>query len=153
MVSFSITTVRRCRGSTSPLSMSKVTTSCPCGGAEYAFCCGRFIDDGKLPTTAEELMRSRYCAFTRNDEAYVSATWSAATRPPPPLTSSEDGAQWLGLDVRNHRSEGDSATVEFIARYRINGRAHRLHEVSRFVREQGRWYYLDGSFPAGRKTP
>ena len=42
-------------------------------------------------------------------------------------------------------------SVEFVARYKVNGRAHRLHEVSRFVREAGeggmRWFYLDGSFP------
>ena len=126
-------------------------TACPCGGIDYARCCARFIDEGILPTTAEELMRSRYSAFTRNDEAYISASWAATTRPPPPLTSPDDNAQWLGLDVRSHHSEGDGATVEFVARYRIHGRAHRLHEVSRFVREQGRWYYLDGSFPAGRK--
>ena len=126
---------------------------CPCGGTDYARCCGRFIDDGLLPATAEELMRSRYSAFTRNDEAYVSATWSATTRPLPPLTSSEDKAQWLGLEVRSHQNNGDNATVEFVARYRINGRAHRLHEISRFERMQGRWYYLDGTFPAGRQTP
>ena len=126
--------------------------SCPCGSADYTRCCGRFIDDGLLPTTAEELMRSRYCAFTRNDEAYVGATWSPSTRPPPPLTSPEDKAQWLGLEVRTHQTDGDNATVEFIARYRINGRAHRLHEISRFERVQGRWYYLDGIFPAGRQT-
>ena len=126
---------------------------CPCGGADYTLCCGRFIDGGLLPITAEELMRSRYCAFTRNDETYLSATWSAATRPSPPLTSPDDNAQWLGLEVRHHQTSGDNATVEFVARYRINGRAHRLHEVSRFERVEGRWYYLDGTFPAGRQTP
>ena len=125
---------------------------CPCGGADYAQCCGRFIDGDMLPITAEELMRSRYCAFTRNDENYISATWSSATRPPPPLTSPDDNAQWLGLEVRNHHSDGDRATVEFVARYRIQGRAHRLHEVSRFERVLGRWYYLDGTFPAIAKT-
>jgi SEC-C motif-containing protein len=55
--------------------------------------------------------------------------------------------RWLGLEVRDHVATGDSATVEFVARYKLGGRAHRLHEVSRFVREQGRWWYRDGSFP------
>jgi len=37
------------------------------------------------------------------------------------------------------------AEVEFVARQRdATGRAHRLHERSRFLREQGRWYYVDG---------
>ena len=132
--------------------LDRAMKPCPCGGADYAQCCGRFIDGDMVPATAEELMRSRYCAFTRNDENYISATWSAATRPLPPLTSSEDNAQWLGLDVRNHQPNGDNAIVEFVARYRINGRAYRIHEVSRFERMQGRWYYLDGTFPPIEKT-
>ena len=56
-----------------------------------------------------------------------------------------DGTKWLGLAVKRHQQQDDRhATVEFVARYRIGGRGHRLHELSRFVREDGRWYYLDG---------
>ena len=92
-------------------------------------------------------MRSRYCAYTMGLEAYLLATWHASTRPSLDL-SAENDTRWLGLEIRRHESTGsDSAIVEFIARYKIGGRAHRLHEVSRFVLEEGRWYYVDGDFP------
>ncbi len=92
-------------------------------------------------------MRSRYCAYTMGLEAYLRATWHASTRPSLDL-SAENDTRWLGLEIRRHESTGsDSAIVEFIARYKIGGRAHRLHEVSRFVLEEGRWYYMDGDFP------
>jgi SEC-C motif-containing protein len=129
---------------------------CPCGGASYARCCGRFIDDGAVPQTAEELMRSRYTAYTRRNDAWLKATWHADTRPAEPVAQDDD-VKWLGLEVRQHVPRGDTAavdtaavdtaTVEFVARYKVGGRAHRLHEVSRFVREGGRWFYIDGSFP------
>lgn len=123
--------------------------ACPCGGHDYATCCGRFIAQQQLPQTPEELMRSRYTAYTLGDEDYVRATWYARTLPDGPLVSSEPGMKWLGLEVRRHAAAGDEGTVEFVARYRVGGRAQRMHEVSRFVREEGRWYYLDGSFPQG----
>ena len=92
-------------------------------------------------------MRSRYCAYTMGLEAYLLATWHASTRPLPDL-SADKHTRWLGLEIRRHESAGpDRAIVEFIARYKIGGRAHRLHEVSRFVLEEGRWYYMDGDFP------
>ncbi|GAA4033054.1 YchJ family protein [Actimicrobium antarcticum] len=120
--------------------------ACPCGGPDYASCCGRYIDGGIPAPDAEQLMRSRYTAYTRNDEQYIGATWAARTRPAD-LATAGDSTQWLGLTLRNSSTDGDSAIVEFVARYKINGRAHRLHEVSRFVREEGCWFYLDGSFP------
>ena len=56
---------------------------------------------------------------------------------------------WLGLEIKRQQTTGaDSALVEFVARSKINGRAQRLHEVSRFVREDGHWYYVDGEFLA-----
>jgi len=119
---------------------------CPCGGADYAQCCGRFIDGGDLPQTAEQLMRSRYTAYTQRNEPYLQATWHASTRPAEAIAQ-DDAVKWLGLEVRKHVPAGDEATVEFVARYKVGGRAHRLHEVSRFVREDGRWFYVDGSFP------
>ncbi|TFW07135.1 hypothetical protein E4K72_09360 [Oxalobacteraceae bacterium OM1] len=122
------------------------TTACPCGGKDYTSCCGRFIDGGEIPQTAEQLMRSRYTAYTRHDDAYLKATWHASTRPAEPVAQ-EDGLKWLGLEVRKHVPAGEEATVEFVARCKTGGRAQRLHELSRFVREAGRWYYVDGVFP------
>jgi SEC-C motif-containing protein len=110
-----------------------------------AQCCGRYC--GPVPQEpapdAESLMRSRYTAYAIGDEAYVLATWHASTRPS--QARFEAGTKWLGLQVHEHRriDEGH-AEVEFVARWRIGGRAHRLHERSRFVRENGRWYYVDG---------
>jgi SEC-C motif-containing protein len=126
--------------------MTRNSKECPCGARAYAQCCGRFIDDGHVPQSAEELMRSRYAAYTLRNEPYLKATWHASTRPEA-VFAEDDGAKWLGLEVRKHVPVGDEATVEFVARYKVGGRAHRMHEISRFVREEGRWYYVDGSFP------
>lgn len=125
---------------------------CPCGrtgdrgiSRTYADCCGRYIDHGDdAPAPdAESLMRSRYTAFVCERADYLRATWHASTRPD--ALDFAPGARWLGLEVRDHRSTGpESAEVEFVARYRVGGRAVRLHERSRFVREAGRWVYVDG---------
>jgi SEC-C motif-containing protein len=119
---------------------------CPCGGGAYAQCCGRFIGQANLPQTAAELMRSRYTAYTLRDDDYLRATWHPGTRPAGPIAQDDD-VKWLGLEVRKHAQSGDEASVEFVARCKTGGRAHGLHEVSRFVREDGRWLYVDGSFP------
>ncbi|MOA20936.1 hypothetical protein D3C78_1414090 [compost metagenome] len=88
-------------------------------------------------------MRSRYSAFVLENAAYLQATWQVEQRPA--SLEFDAGARWLGLSVKDFRVTGeDRAEVEFVARYRIAGRAVRLHERSRFVRENGRWYYLDG---------
>ena len=90
-------------------------------------------------------MRSRYSAFVLGRDAYLLATWHASTRPdaldaPPP------GLRWLGLEVRRHQAQdAEHAQVEFVARHQIGGRATRLHETSRFVRDGGRWFYVDGN--------
>lgn len=121
---------------------------CPCDlGRPNAECCSRYRDASSplhlLAPDAAALMRSRYSAFAADDRAYLLATWHPSTRPalledPPP------GLRWLGLELRRHQADGDRATVEFVARSKLAGRAMRLHELSRFVREGGRWYYVDG---------
>jgi SEC-C motif-containing protein len=65
-------------------------------------------------------------------------------KPPSPAPAAP-APQWLGLTVKRHVTQDcEHATVEFVARYKTGGRAHKLHEISRFVREDGRWYYVDG---------
>jgi SEC-C motif-containing protein len=120
---------------------------CPCGakGQVYGQCCGRFIEDGEIPHTAQELMRSRYSAYTLGKDDYLKATWHPSRRPAEERLSDPD-VKWLGLEVRKHVPMEDKAEVEFVARYRANGRAYRLHETSRFARENGQWFYVDGSF-------
>jgi len=122
-------------------------TLCPCGTQQpYANCCGP-LHAGQPAPDALALMRSRYSAYVLRDEAYLRASWDPATCPED-LGFDNEGArtQWLGLDIKDHRSTGDDgAEVEFVARYRIGGgSAVRLHERSRFVRREGRWYYVDG---------
>ncbi len=132
-----------------PGSLKAVDTStpCPCGNpAGYADCCGP-LHDGAPAADAEALMRSRYSAYVLRREDYLLATWHPDTRPPPlGLATQQPAPTWLGLEVRRHEvDDADHARVEFVARLRAGGgRAQRLHESSRFVRENGRWYYLDG---------
>ncbi len=124
-----------------------MTKSCPCGRpVTYADCCGR-LHAGQIAPDAETLMRSRYTAYVLNNEGYLLASWHASTRPASLDLSNpaaQPAPQWLGLEVKQFIPAGNAATVEFVARYRRNGRAVRLHEVSRFVREDGRWFYVDG---------
>ncbi|UUZ62350.1 hypothetical protein LP417_19645 [Polaromonas sp. P1-6] len=126
---------------------------CPCGrlGASrkplaFAQCCGRYLDDfaASPAPDAEALMRSRYSAFVRERADYLLATWHASQRPP--SIDFDPGVKWLGLEVRQHRElDVTHAEVEFVARQKSPGSpAVRLHERSRFVREDGRWYYVDG---------
>lgn len=123
---------------------------CPCGGADYAACCGRY-HAGEPAPSAEALMRSRYSAYVLGDAAYLLATWHPSSRPNSlDLAGESPRPKWLGLDVKGCADiDSDHATVEFVARYKVNGRAFRMHEISRFLREDGRWYYLDGKFDAG----
>ncbi|WP_426701884.1 YchJ family protein [Rhodanobacter sp. Col0626] len=122
-------------------------TPCPCGNPlGYIQCCGP-LHDGAVATTAAQLMRSRYSAYVLKREDYLLSSWHPDTRP----TSLRLGAQqppptWLGLEIRRQQDiDADHAMVEFVARYRLGGgRAQRQHETSRFVRTDGRWYYLDG---------
>lgn len=93
-------------------------------------------------------MRSRYSAYVLGDLDYLRASWAAQTCPA--QLEFDPAVRWLGLEVKHRREDGDSAVVEFVARYRVGGgSAVRLHEVSRFAREQGRWVYVDGEFPRG----
>jgi len=93
-------------------------------------------------------MRSRYSAYVLGLEAFLLSTWHASTRPAALSLAEEPPTRWLGLEVKRHKNTGiDSAIVEFVACYKINGRAHRLNETSRFLREEGCWHYLDGEFP------
>jgi SEC-C motif-containing protein len=119
-------------------------SSCPCGSIRsYQHCCGVW-HEGVPAIDAPSLMRSRYTAYVLCNEAYLFDTWHPSTRPR--HISFDQQQRWLGLKVIEAKLTGDrAAEVEFIARYRIGGAtATRLHERSRFVREAGRWLYVDG---------
>ena len=127
-------------------SAMKTDTSCPCGsGRALAQCCGPALSGACPAPTADALMRSRYTAFTLRDNAYLLASWHPRTRPAALDLDESPPPKWIGLEIRAHRVlDADHAEVEFVARCRVGGRAQRLHETSRFVREDGRWYYVDG---------
>lgn len=123
------------------------TNVCPCGSNKaFSQCCGPRISGEQPAETAEQLMRSRYSAYTRGDEAYLLQSWHPSTRPAQ-LDLAAGSPQWIGLKVVGHEAgqrDDDTGTVTFIARYKINGKAHRMQEKSRFQKEAGRWLYVDG---------
>lgn len=130
--------------------MTAAPADCPCGRSNakgqplpYADCCAPLIDQGLPAPDAERLMRSRYSAFVLERTDYLLASWHASTRPA--NLTLEPGVKWLGLTVKRHQViDPDHAEVEFVARSRIGGKGQRLEERSRFVREGGRWFYVDG---------
>jgi SEC-C motif-containing protein len=94
-------------------------------------------------------MRSRYSAYVLGLDDYLLATWHASTRPAT-LESHQPGLKWLGLEVRRAWIVDPTlAYVEFVARSRLVFKGQRLHETSRFVFEDGRWWYVDGEFAPG----
>jgi len=119
---------------------------CPCGSQKtYTDCCARYVDGSEPAPGAEALMRSRYTAYTLLREDYLLSTWHPSTRPASLGLADEAPTKWLGLEVKRHEQhDANHALVEFVARYKVNGRAQRLHETSRFVREGGRWLYVEG---------
>ncbi|MDJ0036897.1 YchJ family protein [Pantoea allii] len=131
-----------------------MSESCPCcSGKQYSLCCQPFVKGTEIPLSAEQLMRSRYCAYVKHDVDYLVSTWHP-TRCDPALAGllSERfaGTEWLSLNV-THCEPGrnqDEAFVTFFARYRENGVNRAMYERSRFLREDQRWYYVDGITPA-----
>ncbi len=121
---------------------------CYCqSGIAYSNCCSPFIESRHTAKTAEQLMRSRYTAYVLGNSAYLLATWYPSKRPDTLILDADIGISWLGLDIKNTLAGGEQDTtgqVEFVARYKKQGRAVRLHENSCFIQESGCWYYLDG---------
>lgn len=126
--------------------MPSADPPCPCGlPARLTACCGRW-HAGALHLQAPDaptLMRSRYSAYVLQRADYLLATWHPSTRPA--ALDFAPRQRWLGLQVLDAgQSDADHATVRFIARSKLAGRAQQLAETSRFVRAQGRWFYVDG---------
>lgn len=126
--------------------MLKPNDPCPCeSGRAYGECCQPYLDRREEAPTAEALMRARYCAYKLRNAAYLRHSWDPETVPADLFL--DDGGRWIGLKIRHVEAGGPNdsgGTVEFVARYKVDGRGLRLHEISRFVRYQGRWVYVDG---------
>jgi uncharacterized protein YchJ/organic radical activating enzyme len=124
---------------------------CPCGvGDRYRDCCGRLHRGEAAAATAAELMRSRFSAFARQDEAYLLSTWHPATRPD--RVGFEDGPRWTRLEIVRTEDGGpgdERGVVEFRAHYLSGSTPGELHEVSRFVRHDGAWVYVRGKIITG----
>lgn len=120
---------------------------CPCGSpTSYLKCC-QIWHQGKVPPLAEQLMRSRYSAYVLDQLDYLAHSWHPSTRPAA-LSPNPAKLKWLGLQIR--RQQAISPTehlVEFVARSRFEGQPQRMHEISRFIWENDRWWYVDGTFP------
>lgn len=133
-----------------PTEAVSVPTRCPCGSRlAYAECCGP-LHQGRstgaaTAATAEQLMRSRYSAFAVGDVDYLLRTWHPSTRPR--TLDLDDAVEWLRLEIRATSGGAvadEAGTVEFIAHYWVGPHRERgqQHEVSRFRRERGDWYYV-----------
>lgn len=129
--------------------MSKHTAipnSCPCNSNNsYLTCCQPYHTDITKPNTAEQLMRSRYSAYVLKLENYIQKTWHATTRPNN-ISNEQVPVKWIALIIKQTKlsEHPNEAFVEFEARYKINGKAEKMHEVSRFIYENGEWFYIDG---------
>ena len=126
-----------------PRTFPPLSQSFPCGRGDYQHCCQPY-HLGETASTPELLMRSRYSAYVLGLEDYLLATWHQSTRPGQLNLAEEPKPKWLGLAVNHAESDGDQGLVSFVARYKVGGRAYRLSEHSRFVRENGGWFYVDG---------
>ncbi len=124
--------------------------ACLCGsGKHYTACCEPFILHKALPPTAEALMRSRFVAYAQKNEAYLLSSWDDNSKKKPASIdfAKEGELSWTGLDIVQCKKGGEKdkkGIVEFKACYELDGEAHTLHEISRFIKKDNRWFYLDG---------
>ena len=91
-------------------------------------------------------MRSRYTAFVLRDADYLLATWAPEYRPAK-LDLTTDRTEWLGLQILTTEAGNETdvqGRVEFLARFRLDGKEQALRENSRFRKVGERWFYLDG---------
>jgi len=125
-------------------------SNCPCGSnQDYDVCCAPF-HNGEAAPTAEKLMRSRYSAFEKNKMDYLSETLTEASRKD---YDAEETAQWASqaiwkkleiVKTEAGQENDDAGLVEFKAHFKMGGQQQIHHEISRFAKVDGRWYYVDG---------
>ncbi|WP_437610607.1 YchJ family protein [Erwinia sp. V71] len=130
-----------------------MSEKCPCcSGMQYSLCCAPWLDGTAIPPTPEALMRSRYTAYVKQRAGYLVDSWHSSARHPQlhsVLEESFRDTEWLSLNVIAHEagSHDNEGFVTFFARFRENQRIAAIHERSRFLREDQRWYYIDGTVP------
>lgn len=124
---------------------------CPCGtGNTYTSCCGKFITQQQLPDTPEELMRSRYTAYTQANMDYIALTMKSPASDHFDRDETRNWAKkisWTKLQIIKSTHDVNKGMVEFIAFYSLDNKQAALHEISEFTRESGQWYYIKGTHP------
>jgi SEC-C motif domain protein len=127
------------------------TSKCPCGSDKvYPDCCKKFHSGSEIPATAEILMRSRYAAYVKKLKQYLLDTWHSSTRPKAEELelNEESGFRWLSLKItgaEDGQEEDLKGTVSFTAKFKYGAQTGQMQELSSFVKEDQRWYYLDGA--------
>ncbi len=127
-------------------------TACPCGSSQkIADCCGPFLSGDRLPETAEQLMRSRYTAYTLVDIGYLRKTLAPESRTDFDAATTKTWAEqslWKGLTILSTKfgtASDRKGTVEFVAKFEQNGQVVEHHEVSQFRKsDKGQWFFVDG---------
>lgn len=126
--------------------------NCPCGsGKTYAECCEPLIKGDREAATAEELLRSRYTAYTKVETDYLYYT----THPDYKKEFDEKGVRqwaeestWLGLEILNVKQGSDDSSegeIEFVATYKQKGEKTNHHELAMFKKVDNRWYFEDAA--------
>ena len=128
--------------------------SCPCGsGRDFEACCRPFVEGGEPAPTAEALMRSRYTAHVKAAADYIYDTTHPKERGSvdrDQVLKWSNTSEWMGLEIVDTQAGGpddEKGTVEFVARYRQKGKRYEHQEIAEFVKEDGRWYFMDGKAP------
>lgn len=124
---------------------------CPCQSKKtYDLCCQQLHTGKRVAKTASELMRSRYSAYAEAKVDYLIKTTATAEREKIDRADLLDYCKNLscvGLKIVSAERGGpedQDGTVLFHASLQMNGRRIFHRELSRFVREDGEWRYVDG---------
>lgn len=125
--------------------------NCYCGSSQdFTECCKIYLDHVEDAPTAEKLMRSRYCAFILKDFAYLRETHDVQTLDPGLQNANEEWAkavQFESLSILKSEEAGTKGIVEFKVNYKEGDEIKTHHEISRFRKQSGRWYYKEGRYP------
>ena len=127
--------------------LSAVPNECLCNSRLPFFeCCGPSLSMNLPAATCLQLMRSRFSAFRQRNSRYLLRTWHKSTRPPVGELESHWN-QWVSLridDTTKGRVNDSHGTVSFTAFYLDGEYLRSFAEVSRFVKVDGQWFYVDG---------
>lgn len=146
--------------------MNLTRSDCLCGsGLSYDRCCGLYHSGTAVPDEALVLMRARFTAYARRNVDFLESTW-VKEKCPEKIDFSKENAAWIRLEIiqiKKGKLKDQKGLVEFKAYFLTDGEEFALHEISRFIKQNGRWFYLDGAvksiakvgshFELGRNAP